>query len=103
MPSFRVIVRALIVVLFVTTIAESSAAQAADSWKVTVAPYGWMSGLGGQIGIDNVGTNVDLTFGNVLDHLQFAAMADVDARKGRTVLTADVIYVSVGGATSFAI
>ena len=91
----------LVVKMLVPT--PAAAQTASTSWKFTVAPYLWTAGLGGQVGIGRVSTNVDVSFSQLLDHLRFGAMSAVDARKGAVVVTGDLVYVSVGGSEAFAI
>jgi hypothetical protein len=87
-----------------TLLPERAVAQASSpTWRFTVTPYGWMSGVGGRVGIRNLVTDVDLGFNDVLDHLRFAAMAALGARKGPWVLDADVVYVSLGASRAVAV
>jgi hypothetical protein len=93
---------ALVAGLSLSPITTPSAAQASP-WRFTATPYAWMSGLDGQVGINNLLTNVDVGFSDLVKHLRFGAMAALDARKGPLVLDADVLYVSLGGDKAFAI
>ena len=103
MPA-RTFVLATVVGLSVSWSAKPSAAQAPPppGWFVAT-PYGWMAGIGGQVGIRNLLTNIDVDFGDVVRHLRFAGMAAFDARRDPLVMNADVVYVSLGGSKAFAI
>ena len=84
--------------------AATSAAQASpQSWKFGATPYVWTSGLDGQVGFNNVVSDVDLGFADIMGALQFGAMARLEARNGPIVLGADAIYVSVGDSKAFAV
>ena len=58
-------------------------------WRVTIAPYLFASGLSGQQQIGNIRTNIDLSFGDVLDHLDWAAMGYVNVQNDKWVFNAD--------------
>lgn len=88
-------------------VASSEGAQPADSapppaaasgWEFSAAPNLWLAGLKGDVGIvsqvEPVG--VDLSFGDILGALKFGAMGSFEARNGRFVASADVIYMSLG-------
>lgn len=58
---------------------------AADHWTFSVTPYFWAAGLSGEtraFGLPGV-VDFDTDFSDILDHLDFAAMAIVDARYDR--------------------
>jgi hypothetical protein len=78
-------------------------AQSNEPWRFQVTPYGWLAGLTGRVGVRRLTTDVDLSVGDVLDALQFAAMLNGEARKGHWVVGFDAIYVSLGDAKSFLI
>jgi hypothetical protein len=77
--------------------AQSTSTPYGENWQVQVAPYLWGSAIDGQFGIANRTADVDASFGNILDHLHFAAMGRADARLGRLVALGDVLYVDVRG------
>ena len=43
----------------------------------------WAPGLGGEVGIGNAVTDIDISFGDILEDLEIAAMLQFEARKGR--------------------
>ena len=55
-------------------LSERTNAQSKDPWRFQVTPYGWLSGLTGRVGVGRLQTDVDLSVGDVLDALKFAAM-----------------------------
>jgi hypothetical protein len=76
----------------------SAAAQTgADRFKYQVTPYLWLSGLDGTVGARGRTANVDASAGDILDHLDFAAMGTFDARWNRWRLLVDTLYVNVSG------
>jgi hypothetical protein len=87
----------------------SSGQQAASSsgWTFNIAPYGWFANvnvtsnlplppaLGGTVTTDS-----SIGFGNLLSHLNFAAMVAADAQYDRFSALTDFMYLNVGGAAS---
>jgi hypothetical protein len=70
-------------------------AQSAGDWQFRVTPYAWLSGLSGDIGtIPGLPSgSVDLSFGDILDDLDFAGMLMASARNGPWVVYLDTTYV----------
>jgi hypothetical protein len=88
----------------------SSGQQAAanpSGWTFNIAPYGWFAdvnmtsnlplppALGGTVTTDS-----SIGFGNLLSHLNFAAMVAADAQYGRFSVLTDFMYLNAGGAAS---
>jgi len=74
------------------------AAPPDEGWHFAVTPYLWLAGLNGEVGIGPLTSNVDLSPGDILDALQFAASAYADVRRQWFVGGIDALYVSVGDA-----
>ncbi len=64
--------------------------------QVSITPYTWLSGLSGTAGYGPATGNIDLTFGDILKQLHFAAMTAARADFGRWHVTLDVMYLSTG-------
>jgi hypothetical protein len=67
-----------------------------EGWTFAFAPYFWAAGLSGdiaQFGLPEV--HVDADFGNILDNLDFAAMAIGEARYDRYSIFGDIIYTKI--------
>lgn len=77
-------------------------AQTPADWKFGVTPYFWMAGLDGKVGVGRVATDVDLSFGDIIDALQFAVMLSADARYKSYVGRVDGIYIAVGDVKTIA-
>jgi len=89
----------LALVSFSFLVAPSSAraqGAASDSWKITVAPYVFGSGMTGTTAIAGQELDVDMSFGDILSNLQFGAMGLVVARKGNWGIGGDAIWMSLG-------
>jgi hypothetical protein len=81
-----------------TEAVTSSTDEPSTGWEFSATGYAWFSGLSGDIGVFPAlqPIDVDLSFGDVLDHLDFAGMAFLHARKGRFVGLADIEYIDLG-------
>ncbi len=67
-----------------------------DGWTFSVAPYFWAAGLSGDVASFGLPTiDVDASFSDILDNLDFAAMAIGEARNGRYSFFGDVIYTKI--------
>jgi hypothetical protein len=74
----------LIIAVFVFLLTLVQGAEAAsDEWEFTVAPYAWMAGIDGDIAIRGQKADVDVSFGDILDNVDFAFMLHTEARKGK--------------------
>jgi hypothetical protein len=72
-------------------------AEPEPEWEVGLTAYIWASGMNGDIGVKGVQpVNVDMSFGDIFDHLKFAGMASIQARHDRFVIAGDIQYVSLG-------
>jgi hypothetical protein len=83
--------------------AAPDAAPAAESgWTFSVTPYFWAAGLSGETSQFNLPVvDIDASFSDIFDNLDFAAMLIGEARNGRYSLFGDLIYtkLSSGSAT----
>lgn len=66
-----------------------------SAWRFSVSPYLWGAATGGTIGVGPVSTDFHLSFGDLLDQLDFGFMAVLEARRGRTALRLDSFYASL--------
>ena len=73
---------------------EESAAATAP-WELSLTPYLWATALKGDAGVGGVSTDVDASFGDILDNLDGALMLEGELRKGRFGLISDTIYADL--------
>lgn len=71
-------------------------------WHYAAAVYGYMPSIGGTAGFpaDSNGTPIQISFEQILEHLEFAAMGAFEAHNGRWGLFTDVLHLSVGTSKS---
>ena len=73
--------------------AQSDSSSTNDEWQFAGAIYLWGSGIGG----DTVrGTEVDVSFSDLMDNLEIGAMGAFAARKNNWSVLVDVIYMALG-------
>jgi hypothetical protein len=106
------------ILLSATGLAYSASVHAADmaeppivepvvdsGWTFAAAPYLWMAGINGQIGIGGRTADVDISFSEIFDALDWSpppVMIAGEARNGRYALFTDFIYLGTeeGGTLS---
>lgn len=70
-------------------------AAAAEEWQHTVALYGIGASIDGEAGIGDVTADVDVGFDDILDNLEFGAMAAYRGERGRWAVVADLIFMAL--------
>ena len=96
----------LFVMMFSISAYSESQPQTTDDWEIRLMPYFWMPSLdaegtvGGPLG-GSLSGNVDLSFGDVLDYLNFTDMGRMEAWNGKWGLTFDGIFMNLGADGSF--
>jgi len=79
--------------LMLLTVFAPPIATAADEWKFAVTPYLWGAGINGTATVGLHEADVEKSFSDILDDLDFAAMVNLQARKGRFGVYTDVVYL----------
>jgi hypothetical protein len=103
----RLLVAMLVLVEFACPLAYGQAREVRQEdswfhgWRFDVAPfYLWLPALNGRITVGETSASVDQSVGDTLDlafeSLKFAATGRVEARKGRALLTLDLMYMDLG-------
>ena len=65
-----------------------------DSWDYSASLYLWASAIGGTT---SSGDDVDISFSDILDNLDFGYMGNFGAKKGKWTFETDVLYLKVSG------
>jgi len=68
-----------------------------DRWVFAVTPYLWALSLNGDATVRGFEAPVDVGFGDIFDNLNFGAMVDAEARRGRIGGFVNTVYGSIGG------
>jgi hypothetical protein len=85
-------------------IALGQPAAGPPGWTFNVAPYLWIASVNANINFalppalgGTVSANPSIGFGDLVSHLNFAAMATAEARYDRFSLVTDLLYLNLGG------
>jgi hypothetical protein len=75
-----------------------------SGWTFDVTPYVWFATMNAGMNLTlppalggTVSTNTSVGFGQLLSHLNFAAMVAADARYDRFTILTDFLYMNLGG------
>jgi opacity protein-like surface antigen len=94
-----------LLVLFAVTFASPVYAQSqtspSDDWEIRLMPYVWMASIDADKTVSGLTGSVDLSFGDVLDNLDFTAMGRLEVWKGKWGFTFDGLYLDLGVDKSF--
>ncbi|TCN33348.1 hypothetical protein [Sinorhizobium americanum] len=80
---------------------EAQQTTTETGWTFSFAPYFWAAGLSGDIAQFGLpAADVDASFSDIFDHLDFGAMAIGEARYGPYSIFADVISTKISGSNA---
>lgn len=84
------------VMIVAPALAQDEAENAGhDDWQFDASAYLFASAITGDVGVGPVTTDVDVSFGDILEGLEGGIMGYGQARKGPWSLIADVAYLKV--------
>ena len=86
---FAVAFSILLSTIFLNT---SASAQSDEEWQVSGALNLWAAGIQGTLGN---GTDIDVSFSDILDSLDLTLMGNLEARKSKWSILGDLIYLGV--------
>jgi hypothetical protein len=96
----KILIRLVFVAFILPAVyAPSLAAEekpAESGWEFTVAPYLWAISMNGNVTVRGLEADVDASFNDIWDELNFAFMLAYEARKGRWGLWGNTIYSNLG-------
>jgi hypothetical protein len=70
-----------------------------DGWEFAFVPYAWALALDGDLTVRGNTADVDMSFGDILDDLNIAAMGDIEVRKGRWGFLVSPFYAKLDDKT----
>jgi hypothetical protein len=77
--------------------APVSLPEAVNDWEVIVSPYLWATGISGSIGIGDLpAQDVDASFLDIAENLEFGLMLAGEARNGPWSIGLDIMYTKLG-------
>lgn len=89
-------IAAFIIAVFVPTVFAEEIPAENNDWKFRAAPYLWLVALDGDVTVRGQESDLDLSFNDIWDELNIAAMLTFDARKGKWGIFGDTIYANLG-------
>jgi len=95
----KVSVILVLVAVILAAVAPSMAAEEESSgsgWEFGVAPYLWALAMNGNVTVKGLEADVDVSFSDIFDELNFAVMLAYEARKGHWGLWGNTIYANLG-------
>ena len=66
-----------------------------DRWQFSIIPYLWLMGINGKTTIKGRTTNLNVSFGDIWDNLDFAAEVHIEAWKDRFGFFIDTTYAKI--------
>jgi hypothetical protein len=95
----KILVVVVIFAFMLAALAPSVTAEekpAEGAWEFHVAPYLWAIQMDGNLTVKGIDVDVDLSFSDIWDELNFAFMLAYEARKGNWGLLGNTIYADLG-------
>jgi len=80
-------------------LAQSAAAAPDDGWSWEATIYMLGASLDGTTGVTPLTADIDVSFDEILDNLEFGAMGRMRAARGQWAFGLDVIYMGLGAST----
>lgn len=77
-----------------------ASAMAEQTWHYTGTFYGWLPGVSSTVETPLGDVEAEVEFADILDKLDFAFLAALEARQGRWALVGDLQYFDLGAQTS---
>ncbi len=81
---------------FASAMAVEEKPNEKSGWEFQVAPYMWAISMSGDATVKGQEADVDVSFSDIWDELNFAFMMEYEARKGRWGLWGNTIYANLG-------
>jgi hypothetical protein len=77
--------------------ADAEAPPIQDDWQFTIAPYVWVAGIEGEMGLFGfTPQDVDISFTDVLENLSMTFSGVTEMRKGPFSVSTELLYVRLG-------
>jgi len=96
----RILLILVIVAFLFSPLAPAMAAEekpdARSGWEFQVAPYLWAIAMDGNVTVKGLEAEVDVSFHDIWDELNFAFMLEYEARRGHWGLWGNTIYANLG-------
>ena len=84
----------------IITATTPAQAETVKEWQFEITPYLLAAGMEGTVGVRGVSTDVDVSFGDIWDHLDAGFMGLFTARKGPWMFGLEGVYMKLADAPS---
>jgi hypothetical protein len=74
------------------SLAQTPATNSSSEPEISVTPYLWTAGLGGDVGFRGQSGSIDASFGDILKNVKIGFTGAGDIRVGRVIVMSDVAY-----------
>lgn len=91
----------LLTVCIVLPVYGEDANNLSRGWEIRLMPYVWIPSMKADSTINGVTGTVDLSHGDVIDYLDFAAMGRVEVWKNKWGFSFDGTFMNLGASQSF--
>ena len=76
--------------------AANTQGASSDKWQFMFAPYLWLAGIDGTVGVGDLTTDIDPGVSDILKSLSFGFMGAFEARKNKFMVITDLMYLNLG-------
>jgi hypothetical protein len=91
---------ALMIALSVPPVSAEEKPTEANDWEFKMSPYMWFISASGDVTVRGQESDLDLSFNDIWDELNIAAMLVFEGRKNRWGFVGDALYANLGKSTS---
>ena len=89
----------LVVVTPVSVPAQDNPDEGSE-WSYSISPYMWALSMDGDVTVDGTTSDLDMSFSDIWDELNFAGMIEAEAWKGRFGFLVSGLYADLGHSTN---
>ena len=93
-------IAAILVAVNVPSVSAEEKPVENSGWEFQVAPYMWFLSASGDVTVKGQKSDLDLSFNDIWDELNIAAMLAFEGRKGRWGFYGDIIGANLGKSTT---
>src|SRR6202022_2200232 len=71
---------------------EQPSVKTTEPWQITVGGPGWLAGVSGTTGFHGINSNIDVSVGQILRHINVIYSLGGEVRRGRFGVLGDLLY-----------
>ena len=73
---------------------EQPSVKTTEPWQITVGGPGWLAGVSGTTGFHGINSNIDVSVGQILRHINVIYSLGGEVRRGRFGVLGDLLYLN---------